>query len=113
MTNCQHMAEQHSKDALSERMPSELCKEILCESFGNTRTYGASTAVITHLDVQKNKLGMAILGDSGVMVVRRPTHKAFAGNQSVRSTRNFVAFKSPSQQHEFNYPYQLCRLPQE
>jgi len=94
--------------------PSEAAQQILCDGFMGVRKYGASTAAIAYLDTRRNRLGVAVLGDSGVMVVRRPTSKSLedAGN-SMKSTRSFVVFKSPAQQHDFNYPYQLCRLPQE
>ena len=52
---------------------------------------GSSTACI--LALEGATLHAANLGDSGFMVVRR----------------NKVAFKSRSQQHQFNYPFQLGR----
>ena len=55
------------------------------------RLQGSSTACI--LALEGATLHAANLGDSGFMVVRR----------------NKVAFKSRSQQHQFNYPFQLGR----
>ena len=52
---------------------------------------GSSTACI--LALEGATLHAANLGDSGFMVVRR----------------NRVMFKSRSQQHQFNYPFQLGR----
>ena len=54
-------------------------------------TQGSSTACI--LALEGATLHAANLGDSGFMVVRR----------------NKVMFKSRSQQHQFNYPFQLGR----
>ena len=50
---------------------------------------GTSTACI--LVLEDNKLHAANLGDSGFIVIREQK----------------VVFKSPSQQHRFNFPYQL------
>lgn len=50
---------------------------------------GTSTACI--LALEDDKLHAANLGDSGFIVVRKQQ----------------VLFKSPSQQHRFNFPYQL------
>jgi len=113
MEHCKSVAEELDRDTLKSWESSALCREVLCKAFDMVNCFGATTAVITHLDHQTNKLGMAILGDSGVMVVRRPTHNYSDGDQQIRSMRNFIVFKSPSQQHEFNYPYQLSRLPPE
>lgn len=52
---------------------------------------GSSTACI--LALEGDTLHAANLGDSGFMVVRR----------------NKVMYKSRSQQHQFNYPFQLGR----
>lgn len=50
---------------------------------------GTSTVCI--LALEGNKLHAANLGDSGFLVVRKRT----------------VVFRCPSQQHRFNFPYQL------
>ena len=50
---------------------------------------GTSTACI--LALEDSKLHAANVGDSGFIVVRKQK----------------VVFKSPSQQHRFNFPYQL------
>jgi serine/threonine protein phosphatase PrpC len=113
MANCKEAAEDIGGSARAEQPSSVLCKEVLCGAFQKMESFGAATVVITHFDERTNKLGMAFLGDSGVMVVRRPTHKNFDADRRLRSTRSFVVFKSPPLQHEFNYPFQLCRLPSE
>jgi protein phosphatase PTC7 len=116
MAKCMAAAKQKlCEDISRDVLPSEFCRKVLCEGFHDMKSYGATTGVVTYFDARSNRLGMAILGDSGVMVVRRPTHKNFdaSNKQSMRNTRSYIVFKSPTQQHEFNYPYQLCRLPQE
>ncbi|CAK0852961.1 unnamed protein product [Prorocentrum cordatum] len=98
--------------SLSALGPGRAARQVLCEGYREVQVHGASTAVISWLDSRTNKLGVAVLGDSGVMVVRRPTSRlSEAAEGRVHSTRSSVVFKSPSQQHDFNYPYQLCRLP--
>ncbi|CAL1131845.1 unnamed protein product [Cladocopium goreaui] len=59
--------------------------------------YGASTAVV--LCQQGNSLGVANLGDSGFMVLRK-------GPLGMS-----IVVKSEEQQHSWNCPYQLTRLP--
>lgn len=98
-----------SPDALG---PGCAARQVLCEGYREVLVHGAATAVISWLDCRTNRLGVAVLGDSGVMVVRRPTsRRGGAAEGRMHSTRSFVVFKSPSQQHDFNSPYQLCRLP--
>jgi len=117
MANCMDAASRRlcEEDEPRHGTPSDFCKKVLYEAFHDMKSYGASTGVVAYLDTRTNRLGMAILGDSGVMVVRRPTHNNFDGcnEQPMRNTRSYIVFKSPPQQHEFNYPYQLCRLPEE
>ncbi|XP_017256710.2 probable protein phosphatase 2C 55 [Daucus carota subsp. sativus] len=62
---------------------------VLSEAYSKTKLPGSSTACL--LSLNGNILCAAILGDSGFVVVRD-------GN---------VVYKSPVQQHSFNYPYQL------
>jgi len=63
------------------------------------RSYGAAT--VTVLEMDGGRIGVANLGDSGFMVLRR-------GEQG----RLEVAARSSEQQHHFNFPYQLARLPE-
>ncbi|GJP48681.1 hypothetical protein CLOM_g7965 [Closterium sp. NIES-68] len=55
----------------------------------NTVSYGSSTACLAVL--QADQLQAANLGDSGFLIIRH----------------GHAIFKSPSQQHDFNFPYQL------
>lgn len=101
-----------ASDALGPQgTPSATAEMILVEGFGKVLKNGASTAVITYMDRRTSRLGIACLGDSGVMVVRKPTNRGH--EDRLGASRSTVVFKSPPQQHDFNYPYQLCRLPQE
>lgn len=70
--------------------PSPVAPQIILEeAHARTNVKGTSTACI--LALEDNKLHAANLGDSGFIVVRKQQ----------------VLFKSPSQQHRFNFPYQL------
>ncbi|CAL5220230.1 g2206 [Coccomyxa viridis] len=84
MGNCESAAKQI---APSKTAPMNILKN----GFYDTKKMGSSTACI--LALEGATLHAANLGDSGFMVVRR----------------NKVAFKSRSQQHQFNYPFQLGR----
>jgi len=104
----------NSAQALPERIgPAEKAEHLLKEGYGQVKAvHGAATAVVTYFDSRTRTLGVANLGDSGVMVVRRPTKRQGQdSNSSMYSTRSYIVFKSPAQQHDFNYPYQLCNLP--
>eukprot|EP00424_Heterocapsa_rotundata_P005463 CAMPEP_0168699344 /NCGR_PEP_ID=MMETSP0503-20121227/36888_1 /TAXON_ID=89963 /ORGANISM="Heterocapsa rotundata, Strain SCCAP K-0483" /LENGTH=201 /DNA_ID=CAMNT_0008745271 /DNA_START=4 /DNA_END=609 /DNA_ORIENTATION=+ len=59
--------------------------------------YGAATMAVAQLCQQE--LGVAVLGDSGFMVIRQ-AEGCFQ-----------VAERSKEQQHGFNFPYQLMNLP--
>mmetsp|Transcript_34289 Transcript_34289/g.101872 ORF Transcript_34289/g.101872 Transcript_34289/m.101872 type:complete len:767 (-) Transcript_34289:398-2698(-) len=61
------------------------------------RAYGASTMVT--LCLEGNQIGVANLGDSGFMLLRK------GPNGMV------IVLKSDEQQHSWNCPYQLTRLP--
>lgn len=111
MAGCQRTAQSQLN---SGARASEGAASILREGYAQVATHGAATAVVAYFDPRHNKLGVAGLGDSGVMVIRRPTLQTSEDTiSSVRSTRSFVVFKSPSQQHDFNYPFQLCSLPKQ
>jgi len=84
----------------SEDRPSsvdERAAAALSNAESRAQAYGAST--VTVLCQQGNKLGAANLGDSGFMVLRR-------------GPRGMIAVhRSEEQQHSWNCPYQLTRLP--
>ncbi|CAI5474696.1 unnamed protein product [Closterium sp. Yama58-4] len=62
---------------------------VLERAHSSTASYGSSTACVAVL--QADQLQAANLGDSGFLIIRH----------------GHAIFKSPSQQHDFNFPYQL------
>mmetsp|Transcript_68352 Transcript_68352/g.123182 ORF Transcript_68352/g.123182 Transcript_68352/m.123182 type:complete len:1297 (-) Transcript_68352:133-4023(-) len=63
----------------------------------SAKAYGAST--ITVLAMEGDRIGVANLGDSGFMLLRKGTRGMT------------VVHRSEEQQHSWNCPYQLTRLP--
>lgn len=72
-------------------------RKALAEAEERAQAYGAST--ISVMCMQDNIVGVANLGDSGYMQLRKAAH----GWQ--------IVGKSEEQQHSWNCPYQLTRLP--
>ncbi|KAL3530997.1 hypothetical protein ACH5RR_010319 [Cinchona calisaya] len=66
-------------------------KKVMQEAYSNTKADGSSTACIITLHSSNNILHAANVGDSGFVLIR--------GGK--------VVYKSPVQQHRFNFPYQL------
>ncbi|CAE7476583.1 unnamed protein product [Symbiodinium natans] len=69
----------------------------LAHGESHAAAYGASTVSV--LCQQGNQIGVANLGDSGFMLLRKGPHGMN------------VVMKSEEQQHSWNCPYQLTRLP--
>jgi len=93
MNGCRVAARKKNEEMGAGVNPSVVARDILRMGYERGTRDGASTAVVAHL--QASRLGIATLGDSAVVVVRSSA----------------IAFKSQIQQHEFNCPYQLCRIP--
>lgn len=74
---------------------------LLVEGYNNTRSFGSSTAFVACFDSKTSKLQISYLGDSGIIVLRR-TPETF---------RMGIVYRSPAQQHSFNCPFQLSKLP--
>ncbi|KAF4640452.1 serine/threonine specific protein phosphatase [Toxoplasma gondii] len=94
-----------SSDAVSGGRVDEAARKalhILQSGFKETRSFGSSTALVVCLDGLRGRLGVASLGDSAVMVLRRER----------RQWRMTCAHRSQEQQHQFNCPFQLACLPQ-
>jgi len=72
--------------------------------FDVTKSFGSATALVAALDSSGSELGVANLGDSGLRQIRR-RHEG----QPDFGTR--VIKRTDDQQHSFNCPYQLARLP--
>jgi len=80
----------HAKEkALETESGSDMPQEILDYAHKKTMARGSCTACV--LCVDQGVLHASNLGDSGFLVVRQGE----------------LAFMSPQQQHEFNFPYQL------
>eukprot|EP00929_Paragymnodinium_shiwhaense_P007909 TRINITY_DN111832_c0_g1_i1.p1 TRINITY_DN111832_c0_g1~~TRINITY_DN111832_c0_g1_i1.p1 ORF type:complete len:1047 (-),score=145.33 TRINITY_DN111832_c0_g1_i1:154-3294(-) len=75
----------------------ERCANAISAAETQATTYGAST--ISVLTMNDGEVGVANLGDSGYMLLRKESH----GMAIVR--------RSEEQQHSWNCPYQLTRLP--
>eukprot|EP00435_Cladocopium_sp_Y103_P013576 s1320_g3.t1 len=87
--------------ASEEKIPNDVverAKAAVQHAESQAVAYGASTVAV--LCQQGNSLGVANLGDSGFMVLRKGPHGMF------------IVIKSEEQQHHWNCPYQLTRLPQ-
>jgi len=90
-----HFANQES---LAEDPNDPNPKRVLYKAVKQTTNKGSATVCIVSLsnsDKEGASLRAANLGDSGFIVVREKQ----------------VLFKSPSQQHSFNFPYQVSSLP--
>lgn len=64
-------------------------------------SFGAATAIVAVLDPSNMQLGVANLGDSGLRQFRR----------APESSAVHVVAKTEEQQHAFNQPFQLSRIP--
>lgn len=72
----------------------------LSESYAATRAWGSATALVAALDQSSSELGIASLGDSGARHIR------WKGQGSAT-----IVGRTMEQQHHFNCPFQLARLP--
>lgn len=73
--------------------------DVLRLGFSATRSFGSSTALVAVLE-RKSQLGVASLGDSALLILRRQEASNFR-----------VVGRTKEQQHAFNCPYQLSLLP--
>lgn len=95
--------------------PSTQAKEVMALAFDRVKSHGAATAVACILDADTRRLGISWIGDSGVMVVRRPTKQRSVGEEpgaAVSRSRVSMVYKTREQQHSFNFPYQLSHFPE-
>ena len=72
---------------------------IMEDSFKNTKSYGSSTICLC--TIVEEKLKVANLGDSGLLLIRY--------NKINQESK--VIFCTKDQQHEFNAPFQLANIP--
>lgn len=84
-----------------DQRPQDLALAALASAESNTTTFGASTLCALSLsdNIDELCIGVANLGDSGFMVLR-----------DVNGSMEIVA-RSREQQHKWNCPYQLMRIP--
>eukprot|EP01066_Platyproteum_vivax_P016413 Platyproteum_vivax@DN7116_c0_g1_i1.p1 len=80
----------------------EKARGLLSAGYAATSSFGSSTAVAACLNQAGTTLGVANLGDSCLLVLRRAKHFNFT---CIKRTRE--------QQHQFNCPYQLALFPAE
>ncbi|KAF8820527.1 serine/threonine specific protein phosphatase, partial [Cardiosporidium cionae] len=78
----------------------EKAMNILQRGYDSTRSFGSSTALIVCLDEKGERIGVSNLGDS-TMILLHPQ----------RSDNMSCVYRTKEQQHQFNCPYQLSRLP--
>jgi serine/threonine protein phosphatase PrpC len=78
-------------------------QSVLSEGFEAARAFGSSTACIFTLDSCGERIGVANLGDSGLIHFRKQFLTGALSMTCVMRTRE--------QQHGFNTPYQLSRIP--
>lgn len=76
---------------------------VLSEGYESATAFGSSTACIMTLDDHGERMGVANLGDSGLIHFRKQFLTGALSMTCVMRTRE--------QQHGFNTPYQLSRLP--
>lgn len=100
-TKAAQSLQRNNKD-LNKR-PSAKALQCIIDAYSSTRSYGSSTCLVGVLDGAKWQLGLANLGDSTALVLRRE-----AGDLKVFMTLR----RTRSQQHFFNCPYQLSKFPE-
>lgn len=83
---------------------------MLEEGFRATRAFGSATALVAAL--VDGELGVANLGDSGLRVLRWLPETAPRDSEQMQLPGVRVVYRTAEQQHSFNCPYQLCRLPE-
>lgn len=88
----------------TEFTPADIAKEALTRAYHKARNFGSSTAIVGVLDGKAGVFGLANLGDSSSLVLRRPKKKGAVGQLS-------VVKKVKEMQHGFNIPYQFAHLP--
>lgn len=90
---------QRGSVAEDEVLAEERAESAVAFAADRAVTYGATTACV--LMLEGKEAGVANLGDSGFMLLRRS-----AANSELQ-----IVIRSREQQHRWNAPYQLIRLP--
>mmetsp|Transcript_43637 Transcript_43637/g.102923 ORF Transcript_43637/g.102923 Transcript_43637/m.102923 type:complete len:605 (+) Transcript_43637:121-1935(+) len=90
-------------DASATRNLGAAAVEMLQAGYDTTKSFGAATAIVAKLGNESGNLGVASLGDSSLIALRP---------ESIGHHRTYRIFaRTTEQQHEFNCPFQLSRLP--
>ncbi|OEH77368.1 protein phosphatase ptc7-like related protein [Cyclospora cayetanensis] len=84
--------------------PADTAKEALTTAYHKARNFGSSTAIVGVLDGDNGIFGLANLGDSSCLILRRPRVRGALGQLS-------LVKKVKEMQHGFNVPYQFAHLP--
>ena len=86
-------------------------KAVLTVGHSRTTAQGSATACVLSLDPRTGELAAANLGDSGFVIVGGggggSNGSGSSGGGGSSEVAGRVAFKSPQQQHGFNFPFQL------
>lgn len=102
MINCHDEIKQNF-DSIQEAIDVEVSDRVIeCahEAMKRTKSFGSSTFLLGYC--KNSNLHTVSLGDSGFIVLRLREY-----------SRNYtVVYRSKEQQHSFNCPYQLARLPE-
>ena len=100
MKGCMESSLRHEQDGDDVELKS---LQVMAEGYASARAFGSSTACVVTLDAVGERLGIANLGDSGFVHFRKQCLTGALSMTSVMRTRE--------QQHAFNMPFQLSRLP--
>eukprot|EP01069_Polyplicarium_translucidae_P004173 Polyplicarium_translucidae@DN2518_c0_g1_i1.p1 len=99
MDGCCRAAQTKETSSISDLQ--QRCRKILEIGYAETESYGSATALVACVNEGGEELGVAVLGDSTLMVLRRQQ----------RAATMTAVYRTREQQHRFNCPYQLSRLP--
>jgi protein phosphatase PTC7 len=97
---------QSSTSAFSERKSASSLLVSAAASVSSDKTLGSSTACVLTLDQSTGVASIANLGDSGVLIGRWADGGVSRSGEKVDAGPR-VVFRSPQQEHEFGYPFQL------
>lgn len=104
MKGCLTASEVHANEHCNSSADVEQrAKQVLTEGYELAHAFGSSTACVLTLDSAGERVGVANLGDSGLVHFRKQFLTGALSMTCVMRTRE--------QQHGFNTPFQLSRLP--
>ena len=103
MKGCLVAASEKTDSTSSSSSAEETAQRILTEGYDLAKAFGSSTACVASLDDKGERLGIANLGDSGLVHFRKQFLTGAFSMTCVMRTRE--------QQHSFNTPFQLSRVP--